>query len=986
MIPFSSIDAKAATQARIASRMVFSFFDHCCEARWYGGDPQTKEVSLPCPGSDSDEHGFVRLLGPNFTLENDEPANRSFETHPMWVTNGYIFSVFEMSLFGIILQPGDRFISEIGFLKGASAGQVRFSLWYDPSPGQSGEEVKLAEVEDRHDGKLRDINVDLSNFAGGSGALILRVDAMGSSGQDWAVWVNPRIERAATPIPTNTPTFVPTITYTLTQTPLPSPAITLTPTEAEGPVINITMMPQEPKLMDRVRIHVEALDPSGLALIEIFVDGEKKKACQGISTCDHTTSPITEDIDVGVVVVNQEGVVDVIGLVPEGIDPIIGEPWWWEDEDGDGVVNIADNCIYEENPDQFDSDRDGVGDVCDECDAVRVCGYFEILSPKYCCEGCFFSESEPYGFTDDVFYTELWYDWVSNNGCGCRDTDRGLYYFEKGHLYVENVSGRFFPGVSGGGHPVPDRCQPLSDCERFDEDRCVNSTQLMELYCDSRGTGSYVVDCPEGCAEGACTCPDTDGGRDYYVQGTVADHTDECIDSRRLREYICGIEDGNIVAVPIEVTCPISCDEGACVCRETDEGDNPDWPGRIIDDPLGRQDYCGVEDTLIEYYCEEGEVRERRVGCISCWDETWPYWGFCQCVDSDDGVNPFEPGITPSGESDVCLDGNILREYFVDYHSGRHECQAYFIDIECPDGCLGARCRESCSDGIQNQDEEGIDCGGSCPAECMGCWSSVYGGGEEMDRFSLDDPVVRHTAAQAVMEYVNCLKDSGCRERLDSKIFMENYSRATVRMCEGTLDCVMEAVAWYVAKYMQYMYDVDGEVQNASYTITESRFRSGNIPGPDDTRVHVAQCPTGKLYCGDCEDHAILRLALMRYLHVGWDCAFCADHYKGYWGGGHTFNIVYYRNKWRLMDYGSLGSKFRDSASKRFPDNVWNDHYGVYWCPKWKDNLGDGWKDGVWDAGCDNTSPKDHTRNYQGGPHCPSEWHNSETYHIDVCP
>lgn len=35
------------------------------------------------------------------------------------------------------------------------------------------------------------------------------------------------------------------------------------------------------------------------------------------------------------------------------------------DDDGDGVVNVADNCRDDPNPDQADADGDGSGDVCD---------------------------------------------------------------------------------------------------------------------------------------------------------------------------------------------------------------------------------------------------------------------------------------------------------------------------------------------------------------------------------------------------------------------------------------------------------------------------------------------------------------------------------------------------------------------------------------------------------------------------------------------
>lgn len=34
--------------------------------------------------------------------------------------------------------------------------------------------------------------------------------------------------------------------------------------------------------------------------------------------------------------------------------------------DNDGVPNSRDNCPYVANPDQVDTDGDGIGDVCDD--------------------------------------------------------------------------------------------------------------------------------------------------------------------------------------------------------------------------------------------------------------------------------------------------------------------------------------------------------------------------------------------------------------------------------------------------------------------------------------------------------------------------------------------------------------------------------------------------------------------------------------------
>jgi hypothetical protein len=39
---------------------------------------------------------------------------------------------------------------------------------------------------------------------------------------------------------------------------------------------------------------------------------------------------------------------------------------FFSDSDGDGIINAIDNCPFNANPDQMDTDGDGIGDVCDE--------------------------------------------------------------------------------------------------------------------------------------------------------------------------------------------------------------------------------------------------------------------------------------------------------------------------------------------------------------------------------------------------------------------------------------------------------------------------------------------------------------------------------------------------------------------------------------------------------------------------------------------
>ncbi|MDY0004965.1 MAG: thrombospondin type 3 repeat-containing protein [Polyangia bacterium] len=43
-------------------------------------------------------------------------------------------------------------------------------------------------------------------------------------------------------------------------------------------------------------------------------------------------------------------------------------PWCFPDADDDGVADMEDNCPFADNPDQQDEDADGMGDACDMCE------------------------------------------------------------------------------------------------------------------------------------------------------------------------------------------------------------------------------------------------------------------------------------------------------------------------------------------------------------------------------------------------------------------------------------------------------------------------------------------------------------------------------------------------------------------------------------------------------------------------------------------
>jgi hypothetical protein len=60
-------------------------------------------------------------------------------------------------------------------------------------------------------------------------------------------------------------------------------------------------------------------------------------------------------------------------VLPVANSVLAGDDCYWPggDCDGDKVINIDDNCMWEPNANQRDSDRDEIGDACDKEPCVR---------------------------------------------------------------------------------------------------------------------------------------------------------------------------------------------------------------------------------------------------------------------------------------------------------------------------------------------------------------------------------------------------------------------------------------------------------------------------------------------------------------------------------------------------------------------------------------------------------------------------------------
>ena len=258
-------------------------------------------------------------------------------------------------------------------------------------------------------------------------------------------------------------------------------------------------------------------------------------------------------------------------------------------------------------------------------------------------------------------------------------------------------------------------------------------------------------------------------------------------------------------------------------------------------------------------------------------------------------------------------------------------------------------------------DETGIDCGGSSPArDFKPVKTSVNPGtAKDANLLSLSPPTtlnfVRAHAEFATVEYA-------LHKGKDPNDYYKDGD-------PHTPDRLVEAVAWYVANHMVYVADGGSwkGSQSAAKTLGETAHRG-----------------TGDFH-GDCEDHAILRAALLRSLGFGPRCIYCADHHNSVdqgqdqecYGdkkssGGHTYNVVIWKGKYRLLDYGEMDHKFwanKGCWNQHVTDNIWNDHTGEHWSKNDISPFG--------------TTP---LVNYPGNPSSPSPTWNWRTYCKDITP
>lgn len=234
------------------------------------------------------------------------------------------------------------------------------------------------------------------------------------------------------------------------------------------------------------------------------------------------------------------------------------------------------------------------------------------------------------------------------------------------------------------------------------------------------------------------TCTDSDGGMNIYVKGTASRgtvaKTDECTqrvwngqayqynvvnlcsgDGCYVDEAVC-LSDGTVGkggSGQTDHQCPsgYTCQDGACTtsttaCTDSDGGNNIYTKGTVVYNGQSYTDNCLSNNTVAEYFCDNGKLNSASAGCpngYSCTD------GACiapskSCTDSDGGQNIYVKGIVTLGSqtyTDTCINSSTVYEYYCPsptiYPNDPNLFEAY--STACPSGyaCQDGACKFSTS-------------------------------------------------------------------------------------------------------------------------------------------------------------------------------------------------------------------------------------------------------------------------------------------------
>jgi hypothetical protein len=194
----------------------YDFVASFCEAQW-----KTDSKNLPCPGTEGDDRGFVLMFDAP-KMEDGNTRGPGLITYPEKSNTGFIKGQYP----AINIKSGDRFEALIGCAYKANDCNLIFRLEYQIGNGNI---RSLGQWQEVYEGRYYSVSIDLSPFSGEKVKFILTIFSNGSSHEDFALWVTPRITSHSAQAPTATLTSTLPATPTATQTGTATATPTATP-------------------------------------------------------------------------------------------------------------------------------------------------------------------------------------------------------------------------------------------------------------------------------------------------------------------------------------------------------------------------------------------------------------------------------------------------------------------------------------------------------------------------------------------------------------------------------------------------------------------------------------------------------------------------------------------------------------------------------------------------------------------------------------
>jgi len=159
----------------------YDFSTNYCRAEW-----RTGAGVISCTEFEDDERGLVILLDYP-TLENGVQVGPGLWTHPNNKNNGWISGAYPP----VLVRPGDHFKTKIGCLADSPGCDVIFQVEYEIMDGPV---ATLGQWREIYDGRIANINIDISSLAGQYVKFIFTVTVQNNQpGDANGVWLFPRI-------------------------------------------------------------------------------------------------------------------------------------------------------------------------------------------------------------------------------------------------------------------------------------------------------------------------------------------------------------------------------------------------------------------------------------------------------------------------------------------------------------------------------------------------------------------------------------------------------------------------------------------------------------------------------------------------------------------------------------------------------------------------------------------------------------------------